>query len=295
MKLISGYSSSLFTIFVILVGCGNSSGGSEVPPENDIVVPLSDQVATHEASLSENQSSSNNFPQNWVLNDMEWVVSQDLGKLRATLINDKVLIKRDNSNWLALDCDHINKMFTQTLKTITEKCSSISAKNPTACQFAASGMYGIIKAPVYVTRPTYPFDVVSWNQDTWSMDFTLPKYENVRADLAKKFATSESEIFIDTAIPSVSNWQDSSVSLIFTDTQRERDFEKLQFLLDHFGKDEEKFQVNEAFFESDQLVTTNRLLSCEVISGGLQFNVTGGYVINQTLGETDLNFHFYSN
>lgn len=303
MKANSTLICGLFLVFSSLVGCGNSGGDKQTPSEKQ--QPQSEaggdegasegmKVTDEKGKPQIEQPLTSIFPRTWRHADSEWLVTKNGNNLTATVISSSVALERYYSEWLKLDCAQIEKSVQQALKSVNENCGLNPAKVPLACNVAASGLHGVVKAAKYVQRPSYPYDQVTWDRDVWAVSDDQFDKAVIIQNLSKEFDAKISDISLDESSLTQFDRMSALPAVIFTNSQRQKDYEQLQFLIDNFAVFGETFKIAEVTVDDQDLVTHNRLLSCDLLSGKISLAAQGEVKIAGASKTYDTKFEYRS-
>ncbi|MBP9708433.1 MAG: hypothetical protein KBD78_12385 [Oligoflexales bacterium] len=211
------------------------------------------------------------IPESIVFRATTWQVVKDADNLKLTTRASSIEIERLDSEWLKLECDRIQKVIEQSLYAYEVSCKNDASENFRSCQLAASTLFFSVKLAEHLFRPTYPFDMVEWNEDTWRIRdssnlFDESYIKQLKNQAALELGLASTSIEVEVLSPDVYFGEGSGPKLVFADTKRSLEYKNLQDLVDRFAKETEKFSLLEFSVSGNRILTKNRLLSCDLIN-----------------------------
>lgn len=249
-----------------------------VPSKQERSVPETAPVITKEAEDREKEKvkekevrEDKKIPESFIFRATTWQVTKEADVLKLSTIASSIQIERLNSDWLMLECDRIQKVIEQSLYAYEVSCKNDASENFRSCQLAASTLFFSVKLAEHLFRPTYPFDMVEWTEDTWRIRDSSNLYDEsyikqLKNQAALELGLANTSIEVEVLSPDVYFGEGSGPKLEFAVTKRSLEYKNLQDLVDRFAKENEKFSLLEFSVIGNRLVTKNRLLSCDLIN-----------------------------
>jgi hypothetical protein len=225
-----------------------------VPSKQERSVPETAPVITKEAEDRETEDrkekDDRKIPESIVFRATTWQVIKDADDLKLTTTASSIQIERLDSDWLKLECDRIQKVIEQSLYAYEVSCKKDASENFRSCQLAASTLFFSVKLAEYLFRPTYPFDMVEWTEDTWRITDSSSLFDEnyikqLKDQAGLELGIANTSIEVEVLSPDVYFGEGSGPKLVFADTKRSLEYKNLQDLVDRFAKETEKFSLLE--------------------------------------------------